>query len=307
MIRRLDSMRGFFYYSREVAREIDARAHAKINLHLEILGRGEDGFHDIRSIFQIVDLSDRIILSVSGMRGSLEILGDFGIPRERNIISRAVALFREETGVREGISIRAEKRIPIGGGMGGGSSDAASTLRGLQVLFDRPVDQARLVAIGSRLGSDVPFFLSAAAAAMVEGRGEKVDSLTARDDFSILAVTAPDGMDTAKAYKWLDEDRDAPVRPRLDSDALKRMYLDSAVSWGFFNDFDGPVFRRRQDLAGARRALEEAGAMNPRLTGSGSTVIGILPGRASAERCVRRLKDLHARILLPLAFMDSLG
>jgi 4-diphosphocytidyl-2-C-methyl-D-erythritol kinase len=299
----------FRYPGSKMAHIVTVLAPAKVNLHLEVLGIRDDGYHEIRSIFQAVSLFDELRIRPAGPQGSLLIEGEFGFPAELNTICRAIELFRAETGAREGLKVEVEKRIPMGGGLGGGSSDAAAALRGLEAVFGLSLPPERLSALGGALGSDVPFFLSSVAA-VVEGRGERVQDLAPRDDFAIIAVTPPSGVSTAEAYRWLDEQRGGRTRRtrHLPADRLAEMYRRPVENWDFFNDFDPAVFPKSEGSRRARDELRSAGGLNPRLTGSGSTVIALAPDERSAEACARRMAiPAGVRILRPLAMLPPLG
>jgi 4-diphosphocytidyl-2-C-methyl-D-erythritol kinase len=290
--------------------EVRVKAAAKVNLHLEVLGRRPDGFHDLVSLFQTVSLADTIALRVSGLDGTISVKGAFDVPLGENLIARAVELFRSETGLTEGIEAAVEKRIPLGGGFGGGSSDAAAVLRGLQVLFDSRLPVERLRAMAAALGSDVPFFLEAAAA-LVEGRGERVFAVEPRTDFTIAALIPPVAVSTADAFRWIDEETGRRPSERISRREITRMYSEDAVaSWRFSNSFDEPVFGRIPSLRDLRDLLLEQGAAAARLTGSGSTVIGIFADRARAQAAARALgadarhgaaRGVRAEVLAPLA------
>ena len=144
-------------------------APAKINLHLEIGSRRPDGFHELVSIFQAVNLFDTLLVRVAGGAGEMRLAGEFGFPPSQNIVTRAVEAFRAETGIADGLEVSVDKRIPMGAGLGGGSSDAAATLRCLRALLCPRLPMERMEALAASLGSDVPFFLGAAARA---GRGK---------------------------------------------------------------------------------------------------------------------------------------
>ncbi len=308
----------------DMAREVAIKAAAKVNLHLEILGRREDGYHEIRSLFQAVSLCDEIVLRPAGAPDSLSIWGEFGFPREGNSIARAVGLFREKTGIRDGIDVEIHKKIPMAGGMGGGSSDAAAVLRGLMELLHAPLSGAELLALGGALGSDVPFFLSSAAA-LVEGRGEKVSPIAGRTDFALVAVTPQGGVSTQDAYRWADEEgasaaqmprgtaaaqmlrSTAAARARMTTQEIAETYRKPIEDWSFFNDFDPIIAERLPEIRRLVDRMAGAGAVRPGLTGSGSTVIGVFPDQKAAGSCARALSDLSASVLLPLATIPSLG
>jgi 4-diphosphocytidyl-2-C-methyl-D-erythritol kinase len=289
--------------------ELYIRAPAKVNLHLEILGRRADGFHEIRSLFQMVSLHDRLRLRLAGGAGETRVTGRFDFPSERNTITRAAALFRAETGVREGIEFEVEKNIPAGGGFGGGSSDAAAALAALQALFELKIPADRMRAIASEVGSDVPFFLGGPAA-LVEGRGERLGLLKARVDYALVAVISTEGVSTPDAYRWIDEGWRHTRARGPSRRKLVRMYETWPVSeWRFFNSFDPAVFAKHPRLQGIRDAVLNAGALGCRLTGSGSGLIGIFSDAVSAESCAQRLKAIWrgqseryaASVLAPLA------
>lgn len=184
------------------------RAPAKVNLTFEVIGRRPDGYHEVRSILLTLDLADRILLDpADGL--SLTVAGEAGHlagqPLEENLAFRAAAALREEAGTRQGAAIRIEKRLPIAAGLGGGSSDAAAVLRGLNALWNLSLPQDRLACIAAAIGSDVAFFLTCGAA-LVSGRGERVVALPDPPSLRVLLVSrrepAPAGK-TASMYAWL--------------------------------------------------------------------------------------------------------
>jgi 4-diphosphocytidyl-2-C-methyl-D-erythritol kinase len=297
-----------------MGREVRVTAPAKVNLHLEILAKRPDGYHDLLSLFQAVSLADTICLSARGPDGAIRIKGAFDIPVGQNLIAKAVELFRSATGLTAGVEASVEKRIPAGGGLGGGSSDAAAALSGLQVLFDRRLPIEGLRAMAAALGSDVPFFLGTAAA-VVEGRGEKVHAVPPRRDFAIVALIPPVAVDTGLAFQWLGAAHDPRPGGGMSREELIRMYAESPVSrWRFSNSFDEPVFARHPSIAALRDRLLQGGAVAARLTGSGSTVIGIFQDRDGARAAVRSLAEdgragasagARAVVLFPLASLPA--
>ncbi|MDR0316652.1 MAG: 4-(cytidine 5'-diphospho)-2-C-methyl-D-erythritol kinase, partial [Treponema sp.] len=300
-------------------------APAKLNLHLRVMGRRPDGFHDLESIFLALAFGDTLYFETLDEEGALEIAmkwqieGQLGgnalfeaIPPEKNIIFRAISLFRDKTGFTQGLRVCVEKRIPLGGGLGGGSSDGASTLLALNSLAAHGsglLDRDSLVEMGSCLGSDLPFFLYAvpdfgtgfSATAWVSGRGDRIRPLKTPDFFrSLFFVLVNPGFssDTAGAYRLLDEFRsvypslDNP-QPQLAEDALLRAFAASPTDWPFENDFL-PVFEtvpksqileqseKNPPCANAGAAyrnilsqLRELGAEFAGLSGAGSTCFGV--------------------------------
>jgi 4-diphosphocytidyl-2-C-methyl-D-erythritol kinase len=284
--------------------DIAVSAPAKVNLHLEIRSRRADGYHGILSLFQAVTVFDEIRIRGSMREGDLSISGDHCLLPSENTIARAVEVFREETGIREGLDIGLEKNIPLGGGLGGGSSDAAAVLLGLQGLFDSPISHERLLALAAGIGSDVPFFLQGPAS-VIEGRGELVRGITARDDYALVALFPASAVSTSEAYRWLDEDRSALQSRRSSPEKLAENYMLPVREWEMWNDFDSVVFRRIPGMEEERDALAAAGALQPRLTGSGGTIFGILPDEPAALSCAGRLATRRTAVLRPLAKMPG--
>jgi len=281
------------------------RAPAKINLHLQVKEKRPDGFHELDSVFAALDFGDVLHFESVSRDGELLIEMDAppdtqqALPPSKNIISRAVSLFRERSGFHTGLKIRLEKRIPLGGGLGGGSSDAASTLLALNTLAgDRssgvaPLDADALAELGAVLGSDVPFFLMGCAAARVGGRGETVQPLKIPPGLWIVLVNPGFSSDTGEAFRLLDQFRaETTETPRV-SISQKYTVSDTPGDWPFTNDFL-PVFLRNpahntayQNMLGQ---LREQGAEFAGLSGAGSTCFGVFTDRERAQKAQERLQ-----------------
>jgi 4-diphosphocytidyl-2-C-methyl-D-erythritol kinase len=201
--------------------QIRIKAPAKLNLHLQIGDRRPDGFHDIESLFLALDFGDTLRVETVPRPFSLElcmdwqIRADLALSPEKNIVSRAVSLFRDRSGCEQGFKISLEKRIPLGGGLGGGSSDAAAALLALNQAADSAdkglLSGAELAEIGASLGSDVPFFLENRSAAWVSGRGEKIQPIVLPESAQgMVFVLVNPGFpsNTADAYRLLDLQRE---------------------------------------------------------------------------------------------------
>ncbi|HSV55678.1 MAG TPA: 4-(cytidine 5'-diphospho)-2-C-methyl-D-erythritol kinase, partial [Magnetospirillaceae bacterium] len=190
-----------------MVRKVVVEAPAKINLHLEVRDRRADGFHDILSLFQAVSLVDTLELNIEEGSEAVRLAGSFDCQEAENTIVRAARAFKDASGARGGLSIRAEKRIPAGAGLGGGSSDAAAVLKALNEAYGRPLAASRLGALGAALGSDVPFFLGGACA-VVSGRGEFIEPAEAREDYRLVILFPGFPERTVEAYAVLDAARD---------------------------------------------------------------------------------------------------
>lgn len=284
--------------SREVSRFIVLEkepftlpAFAKINLTLRVLGRRPDNFHEIRTVFQTVTLHDRLTFESRAGDERFELSCDApGVPVDKsNLVTRAAQALREHYGVREGARVGLSKRIPPQGGLGGGSSDAATALVGLAHLWKVKTNKDELVEIGARLGADVPFFLTGGTA-LGEGLGTQITPL---DDIPIkaLLIITPDAkVSTAEAYRALR----APTLTKVEStvklpvsraDAQKSDSLCDDLR----NDFEAAVFRIHPEIERARNALLDAGARKSLLAGSGSSVFGFFDSREDSERASEAL------------------
>jgi 4-diphosphocytidyl-2-C-methyl-D-erythritol kinase len=286
--------RGFPVRWAAMRRQAAVPAAAKVNLHLEILERRGDGYHGIRSLFQLVSLTDAVRVRLEGSRGSCTVEGDTAVSPVENIMVQAAASFRTASGIGDGWALSVRKRIPIGGGLGGGSSDAAAVLRCLQDLYGHPLDGRRLGEIAAALGSDVPFFLGGACG-LVEGRGELVTAVTPRTDFRLLAVFPGFPVGTRDAFAWWDAHGGEGGPPATPGGAtagtarhriVSAYRLESPGSWRFFNSFDPVLMDRFPQLSRIRLALLDLGAVAAGCTGSGSTVIGLFTEDPTAHRAL---------------------
>jgi 4-diphosphocytidyl-2-C-methyl-D-erythritol kinase len=250
-------------------------AQAKINLSLRVLAREADGFHSIETVFLRIDLGDEVRVHIRELTRSLRCGVMRGEPEEKNLAYRAAALYAAETGWPHGFEIVIKKRIPIGGGLGGGSADAAAVLRILNTLAEKPLAEKDLCGLGARLGSDVPFLASEATMAIGWGRGEKLLPLPSLPPRDIHLFLPPFGIDTAEAYALLDESRSSWSDEHPDFTAEMFADWESAARHSR-NDFE-PVIRARWPVIDTLLRRGEEHALFYRMSGSGSTVFKI-PG-----------------------------
>ena len=287
------------------ARFCSIEAPCKINLHLAIGEKRPDGFHNLESIFASLSLADSLTFERCGKSSRLfvnwELPAEFipknPIPQEKNLILRAVSLFQKESGFKDGLEIHLIKRIPLGSGLGGGSSDAASTLLALNSLCDSPLPMEKLTCLALILGSDVPFFLKGGTA-FVRGRGEKVEKTASPSGLWSLLVNPPFPSDTASAFRLLDRARKAGSLPfRTPIEQLSRGFLIQALkeapeSWPFFNDFL-PLFLGKGEKSlvyqGILENLQKTGACFTGISGSGSCCYGIFDSKPRAEKAAKTL------------------
>jgi 4-diphosphocytidyl-2-C-methyl-D-erythritol kinase len=273
-------------------RTIRLKAFAKINLSLQVFGRRPDGYHELRTIFQAISLHDTLELSFkpgSNFHFTLQ-CSDPSLPTDdTNLVARAVIAMQRESGFNGSVSAYLEKRIPVARGLGGGSSDAAAALIGVLRLTRANLPLARLIAVASSLGADVPFFLFGGRALGVN-RGDEIYPLTDAPKNSILVVSPKAvGVSTKEAYEWLDLDLTRLSNPN-------RIWGFCALCWsrqgaGLSNDFEEPVFRRYPRLKEIRDGLLQRGAADAALAGSGSAVFGVFRNPAQARRAARAFPE----------------
>jgi 4-diphosphocytidyl-2-C-methyl-D-erythritol kinase len=264
------------------------RAHAKVNLDLRVLGTRPDGYHELRTVFQTIDLHDT--LTCTGGPGPFTLRCPTpGVPLDAtNLVWKAAAALWKALGRQDeprDTVVAIEKRIPVAAGLGGGSADAAAALQALARLWgDVPQPVLREVAAG--LGADVPFFLSGGTALGL-GRGEEIYPLVDLPRHFVVVVRPPFGVSTAEAYAWYDEDRAAGLREPRELQILPVPWPSRAAE--MINDLEGPVVRRHPEVGTLKIALREHGALAAAMSGSGSAVFGLFRSRADAARAVRAL------------------
>jgi len=270
-------------------------ASCKINTHLRIFDRRPDGFHDIQSVFQALDFGDGLTVVSLKECSACEVLMDGPVPPEHNIVSKAVLAFRRASGFDGGVRIRVEKRVPLGAGLGGGSSDAAAALIALNRLSGGALTFAELEETARSLGSDVPFFLFGGTA-IVAGRGECVTNVPAYLDYGVVLIHPGFPSDTGRAYSLLDHTRHgvgtgAEIGGGVGFGLLdlKRLVLSNPATWPFRNDFY-PVLREHSvEYDRMISALCAEGAVFATLSGSGSACFGIFDDPDAAEAAASRL------------------
>lgn len=267
---------------------VRVRCPAKINLGLWILGRRDDGYHDIDTILQTVTLEDELVLAPAPRGITLEASG-LRIPQDGpNLVERAWELISERAARAgfPGIRARLVKRIPVGAGLGGGSSDAAGFLAGANQLFGLGLTDSELADLGARLGADIPFFFRGGTARAV-GRGDQLRQLCPIDPFWAVLVSPPFAISTTWAY--------ARIRKKLTPRASGGTVLASALAdrnWNavadaMYNVFEDVALPDYPSLAELKRAIIDRGAAKVLLSGSGSTLYGIAHSRDEAMRVAR--------------------
>ena len=282
------------------------KAPAKVNLCLEVLGRRSDGYHEVRTVLQAIDLADELIMERAEAI-SLEVAPPGAVFAEANLVLAAAALLREEVGLQTGARIRLEKRIPVSAGLGGGSSDAAATLLGLRRLWGLDLMEERLLRLAARLGSDVPFFLRGGTA-LGSGRGEKLTPLpTPKGLWAVVLApsdVAGEGK-TARLYGLLTPDHYSVGGARSE-ELARRVRSGEPLAGALFNVFDGVGDSAYQRLAPARDAFRAAGAGEAHLAGTGPSLFALASGEAEAQHLRDRLIE-HGYTPYAAPFLQAWG
>lgn len=266
-------------------------AYAKLNLTLDVVGKREDGYHDLRMVMQSITLKDELTLSMGegsgvSVRTNVNYLPSDG----RNLAAAAAARFFEAAGRTAQLSIDLRKHIPVCAGMGGGSSDAAAVLRGLNELTGAGLSAGELAEIGARVGSDVPFCVLGGCA-LAEGRGERLTPLSPLPSCAIVVCKPGFSISTPELFRALAGKK---LRRRPDTDGVLAALAAgdlTGVARRMYNVFEDVLPRRQaRAVEEIKAALIGCGALGACMSGTGPTVFGLFPGREAAEDCARALR-----------------
>ncbi|HSK70695.1 MAG TPA: 4-(cytidine 5'-diphospho)-2-C-methyl-D-erythritol kinase [Pyrinomonadaceae bacterium] len=263
---------------------------AKINLHLRVLGKRDDGFHELCTVFQTVSLNDTLIF-----KKSKDLILDCNFPKfptdERNLIIKAAKILQERFDVKKGARIYLRKKIPAPGGLGGGSSNAATTLLALAKLWEIEIGFAEFLEIGKQIGSDVPFFFFGGTA-LGAGRGTEIFPLPEREEKFILIITPKVNVSTAEAFSRLN----APRLTNQESKSILQICLREAetLNWRQYdlkNDFEASVFKIEPEIERVKERLFSLGANRALMTGSGASVFGIFDSEETRQTAIKAIEN----------------
>ena len=278
---------------------ITLTAPAKVNLFLRVLAREASGYHGIETLFCRISLADTLTVAAAEGRSGVQLTSegeDCGPPAE-NLATRAAQLVLAATGAQTGVALHLVKQIPSKAGLGGGSSDAAAALLGTNQLLGNPVPRHELMQLASRLGADVPFFVSGASLALGWDRGDRLFTLPSLPSAPGLLIVPPVGVSTAEAYRWVDG-----VRAEAGRRGAVALDAESVASWGSVarmagNDFEGAVFGKEPKV---REAFEKLVGTQPlvcRMSGSGSALFAIYRNAGVREDARMQLGKKWGRII----------
>ncbi len=267
------------------------RAPAKLNLYLRVLGRRPDGYHEIETLFERIDLADE--LTFHSHPGELRLTCDEPSLScgEDNLVLKAARLLQQASGATQGVEIHLTKRIPVAAGLGGGSSDAAATLLGLNRLWQLGLSQDRLAELAARLGSDVAFFLLEGSFAIGTGRGERCEPLPEGPALTHVLVVPKERLSTKEVFASGDFGLTA-TKPSstMIVHALRNGSLGELAD-GLWNDLQPEAIRRCPVIAVIQSTLRASGCLGTLVSGSGSSVFGLCRDHAQAQAIIARIRS----------------
>lgn len=269
---------------------IKLKARAKINLGLDVLGKREDGYHEVRMVMQTIGLYDRIIIKKTSEPGIKIVTNLSFLPvNENNLVYKAAKLLLDEFGISEGVSIDLKKFIPVAAGMAGGSSDAASVLYGMNRMFRLGLTVEELMERGVTIGADVPYCIMRGTA-LAEGIGEKLKKLPPMPKCYIVIAKPPINVSTKLVYENLDMNG---VDRHPDIDRIIRAIEEDdiyAVAENMGNVLENVTIPLYPVIEKIKNDMKACGALNALMSGSGPTVFGIFDDLKKAEKCIKYLK-----------------
>jgi len=275
---------------------LEKKSPCKVNLLLNILGKRADGFHELETVMQPVNICDELTFERTGAGLQLTCSNPELPTDSKNLVHRAATSFLAAANISGGVKIRLEKKIPLAAGLGGGSGNAATTLLALNELFGRPLSGAKLRELAATLGSDIPFFLQDKPA-LATGRGEKIqplDSFPALRGKAFLLIHPGFGISTPWAYQNLARFPEAlNGKAGRAKDLISKLQGNNwpGVADAFYNSLEAPAFDKFPVLALYQEFLRENGALAALMSGSGSTTFAIVENVPSGELLVEKFKS----------------
>lgn len=280
---------------------ITVLARAKVNLTLDVLEKRPDGYHEVEMVMQSVELHDCLEFRPADKGISIIVEGSDLLPYADNLVYRAADLIRQNGGIRSGVNVRLKKNIPVAAGLGGGSADAAATLKALNDMWKIGLSTAELMSLGEQLGADVPFCLIGGTA-LARGKGEQLIELPPCPRLGLVLIKPPFSVSTGSVYRAF---KFGPMVEKPDNQVMieairKRDITGIAGSLG--NALESVTVKMHPEIAGIKEKLMEAGALGALMSGSGPTVFGLAPDLESARSVAARYKKSDEQVLVTCVF-----
>lgn len=279
---------------------VKIRTPAKINWSLYVLDKRPDGYHNICSLMQCISIYDSLTLAPAD---HIELVSDVDVPAHENLVFKAADALKKHTGIKKGVNITLTKEIPSGAGLGGGSSDAAAALWGLNSFWGINLGKDELKTIGAGLGADVPFFFDCPMA-LAEGRGEVLTPLKPGLSYNLLLLKPDISVPTAWAYKALSSAKLTNTDSKVNN--IKLIYdllisgTISSLSENLHNDFEDVVFNEYSMIGELKNKLLNAGAVAALMSGSGSSIFGVFEESEAAEKAAGCFDGYWHRVITTL-------
>lgn len=274
---------------------LNINAYAKINLTLDVIRKLESGYHEIESVKQQLRLNDKITLRTLNER---RIIINFKeIPKEQNIVYKAATLLEKRFKPEKGVEITIKKNIPIGGGLAGGSADAAATLKGLNKLWNLGLKRKELIEIGKELGMDVPFCIFGKTA-LATGQGNILRRLRPIMEFSVVIINPGFRISTKQAYEKLDTEKTGKRHGTEEMVNAIEHQEKGQIIRNLHNDFEFSVIKEYPIISEIKKDIIKNGALNALMSGSGPTVFALFEDKEKAKKAYENLKDKYEFVCL---------
>ncbi len=280
---------------------IKVLARAKVNLTLDVLGKRPDGYHEVEMVMQSVELHDSLEFSPADRGIEITVEGMDLLPGEDNLVYRAAELMRLRGNVRSGVKVLLKKKIPVAAGLGGGSADAAVTLKALNKMWGVGLSMSELILLGEQLGADVPYCLMGGTA-LARGKGEQVLRLPPCPPLGLVLVKPPFSVSTGSVYQAF---RFGQTLKKPDNQAMIEMIRTndaSGIASCLDNALESVTIRMHPEITEIKEKLIEAGALGALMSGSGPTVFGLTPDLVSARSVAARYKKSNEQLLVTSVF-----
>jgi len=263
---------------------LTVKSPAKVNLYLKVLGKRPDGYHELVTRFHRISLCDKIVLTKTKKSGFHLSTNHPKLKNTRdNLIFKAHQALKKETTWQGGVNVSLIKKIPVAAGLGGGSSNAASFLLGMNRLFKLGLSRTKLVQIGSKLGSDVPFFIYETKEAIGLGKGDQIKPVSVKGKYWFVLLISPFGLSTPEVYR------------KLKAPSLTRISRDATITSSFFNGLFLTACRIRPQLKQIDALFDQLGVAQRLMSGSGPTMFSIHKSKREAERIAQLLRKMRPR------------